>query len=106
MGNVILNNITLIISMVCITGVLIWLYGAYYGYKLSSGIKKTLGYEYYLLTNKWPNVKANPDIRHAIEGSKELSTYSGKSNFAAKVFLLYIAVISIPIIGAIFYLRG
>ena len=46
----------------------LWAFFAYYTYKVTTGIMKQLGVNYYLIVSRWPNVD-NPDTRQAIKDS-------------------------------------
>ena len=97
-----LENISVFISFIIIGFISIWLFFAYYTYKLSSGIKKALGPEYHLLPNKWPGID-NPDTREAIKRSPELIKYR---NIKIKLFislLSYILLVVVPFMGISYY---
>jgi len=89
-------------SFIVVGFISIWLFFAYYTYKLSSGIKKELGTEYHLLPNKWPGID-NPDTREAIKNSPVLTKYK---NIKIKLFiglLGYILLVVIPFMGMAYY---
>ena len=81
---------------------LLWLLFSYYTIKLTTGIKKALGSNYYLLPNKWPNID-NSDTRKAIKDSPELTlTYKVKNRLFV-VLLVYLFTILIPTLVFIYY---
>lgn len=89
-------------SFIVLGFICIWLFFSYYTYKLSSGIKKALGAEYHMLSNKWPGID-NPDTRKAIKSSPELTKYRSIKTKLFVTLLGYIFVVVVPFIGMAYY---
>ena len=102
MNNDIVQNINALASIMFICWLVLWTFFAYYTYKVTSGIKKQLGGNYYLIVSRWPNVD-NPDTRQAIKDSPELTRYYKLKNKAFIACLAYLVIIVIPFFTAAFY---
>ena len=82
--------------------ILIWALFSYYTLKVTLGIKKALGSQYYTIPNRWKNID-NPETREAIETSPELSkAYKLKIRLFITM-LVYMFGVLVPAIALNFY---
>jgi len=99
-----LEKISTYIPFIIVGWFCLWVLFAYYTFRLSIGIKKSLGSNYYLLPNKWPNSRDNPEIRNSIKSSPELTKLNKVKTISFIALLSYLAFIIIPIFIVAFYI--